>query len=285
MSDPIDRELLRAFDLDRAGKSFEESLFDLDHAEMWVRLGVADSEVSETIFKYCESEFSKQTELILCPLRLGLSLHYIRSLGARHLLSGLIEALIKSGEDKRSDWFGIMNPLFEERDIETNSRAILTARESKRDGVSSFQTLAPLFAATTLGITALDTVALLATREHPSREASIQYVSERLQRGDLEATDHQYVQSWLWDYADLNRDLDSLLPVTVHLLSEKPSRSDILAIRLALLSPESAAAVCESLRGLNGELKSRFLSSLEKQLKRVGKISLWVRCREAIKTI
>ena len=54
MSDPIDRELLRAFDLDRAGKSFEESLFDLDHAEMWVRLGVADSEVSETIFKYCE---------------------------------------------------------------------------------------------------------------------------------------------------------------------------------------------------------------------------------------
>ena len=43
---------------------------------------------------------------------------------------------------KESDWFSVTNPLFEERTIKTNSRALLSARESERDGVSSFQVLA-----------------------------------------------------------------------------------------------------------------------------------------------
>ena len=91
MSDSIDSELLRAFESDRAGKSFEESLYDLTHAEMWVRLGVADAKVSEKVYKHCEAVFSKQNGFVISPLRIGLSLHYVRSLGARHLLSPLAE--------------------------------------------------------------------------------------------------------------------------------------------------------------------------------------------------
>ena len=295
MSNSIDEALLSAFERDRAGESFEVSVFDLNHAEMWVRLGVSDPRVSERIFERCVTQLQATGSSLTqeTALRLGLSLHYIRSLGARHLLNEVLESLTKSceldeGESITQSWYSVDNPLFEVQEVKTECRALISDREASRDKVSAFQAISPFFADQTLGSTALQTIALLSTHNHPARILAINHVSTRLQSAlrkelSLSTQERSFIQAWLWDQADWERDLSALLPMTSTLLNEKRSRVDLLAIRLALLSPKNAVQVCESLGQLEIEVKRQFTESLEKQLKRVGKVSLWVQCRETLK--
>ena len=154
--------------------------------------------------------------------------------------------------------------------------------------MSRFAHLAPLFSESSLGYTALSLIGDLSISGHPAMGRALAHVSAHLSAsvGDrfytetLSADDKLRLSAWLWDHLDLKADLTPLLPVASECLNGRSDRAEVLAIRLALLSPESATLICQSLVSLELEQRQRFAMMLEKQLKRVGKIRLWVSCRE-----
>jgi hypothetical protein len=87
---------------------------------------------------------------------------------------------------------------------------------------------------------------------------------------------------WLWDNWQVEDGLQSLLIIAYRCINGRSDRAEVLALRLALIATEQAEETCAALTELPIDQKRQFATHLEKQLKRVGKIKLWVHCRKAL---
>ena len=269
---------------------------------MWVRLAIVDDTIAQKLYDQCAYalDLAEETHNIL--YQKALALHYIRALGARQLVNKVVEQL-------SNEWFVLNNPLFEleldftqqdqspdqsqdQSSMHSHWHQQLIEVEHKRDGISQFPPLTRLYTAPTMAQTVLNLVHEIALGIDPIRAKLVGIVSVYL------ANDHQanpvskmspneqimaHLRTWLWDQWRNGSQDELMLSMAYHCVLNQPKRAENLALRLALVSPNLAEKACYHLQALPDEQKSFFASSLEKQLKRVGKIKLWVACRTLLK--
>ena len=265
-------------------------------AEQWVREGVCDPLIAQQLFALVEEVLSLPEQH--SALELGLSMHYIRGLSGRHLLMLLSEALSRChhhDEHIQSCWMDIDNPLNEDHPTSPWYQARLND-EQRRDGVSTFAPMNSLYARSSLGKSALVLIADLAPPGHPAKQQALQYASAHLSlytelSDSLDPStryeSHEvplipWLTSWLWDHVDIRDELTPLLPHASRCVQGSEQRQQALAIRLALIRPQDAEEICQALQSLEFKERQNFAKLLEKQLKRVGKIRLWVACRQLL---
>ena len=273
------------------------SPLEVREAAQWVREGVCDPVIADQIFSLIRQVL--ETPDRYNALELGLTLHYIRGLSGRHLLDHLGEALSACLAHDVHDrcWMEIANPLYGITPASPWLESRLTV-ESLRDGVSEFAPLQSLYARPNLGESALALIAELAPPGHPAKQQALRYASAHLSRYTEQSSstirlddDHDvpeahshldWLTSWLWDHLDVRDELTPLLPHAARCVRNSAHRQQALAIRLALIRPEDASRVCQALTSLELTDRQSFSKLLEKQLKRVGKIKLWVLCRQTL---
>lgn len=295
------------------------SLWEVSEASAWVREGVRDAQVADHIFTHVVKVLEDPTD----DEKLALGIHYLRGLGGRHLLSALCEALSAClsassvmeanrktegeaedegitvetvGCDRSRCWLRRTNPLsaYLERastrslddHLETpheRAQRRRYERDALRDGVSQFAELRDLYAHPTLAESALMLIAELAQPGHAARQVGSRYVSDHLSSPDVDPRQRAWLATWLWDHLDPRGTLEPLLPHARSCLSGHPRRIEALAVRLALLIPHEAISACEAMRSLSEAERALFSARLERQLKRVGRVKLWVQCRETLK--
>lgn len=295
--------------------SFEESIFTLEHAEMWVRLAVVDDEVANQLYEHCSSvlqlplhvnSYAQAMEHSNNLYKQALAMHYIRSLGARHLLNHVYQNLsfdqnkeklltteCSTGtsdtinQQKTVNWFVSKNPLYQVSLEHSTWHDELSKVEQKRDGVSHFPPLKRLYAENTMAETALNLVQDIALSIDPIRDKLLRLVNDYLSKFSACDDTETVVRSnslkdWLWSqWRDGIQD-EAMLLIAYQSVKDQPKRAETLALRLALLSPQLAERACSSLKALPNDQKLSFAVALEKQLKRVGRIKLWVSCRTAL---
>jgi hypothetical protein len=206
-------------------------------------------------------------------LRRALALHLARAVGARGLCGAICEAL----EGSPALWRGVSNPLWEVEDRSDRSEA-----PPPGDGVSRFPPTRRAFCAPTLAESALSCVAALAPSAHPARQRASQWaLAEAAALWDGGALEEAAPLALLaWENRDPRASLLPLAPYARALLSLRPELAEPLALRLALLSPHEAPALCAALAALPPSApRHAFERALRKQLGRVGRVRLWVECR------
>lgn len=257
-----------------------------DDAARWVRWGVADEIIAEMLFEQSRDvlEYSENS-----PLKQALALHYIRGLGGRHLLNMVAEILCKCLVLSSDRWqhldhaclFSIKNPLSDYVPQASTWRDIRRAK-LQTDDTSYFVPDQPHFAEETLGRTALTLICELAPSGHSSRQTALCMINHHL-NGEVEYQGSLDKWSdWIWDLSGPRDNLTVLLTHATQALEGRHDRARELALRLALISPEYAEQACRVLSKLGEDTKCIFVNQLEKQLKRVGKVRLWVRCRDIL---
>ena len=309
----LDSSLFELFKQVQEQFSFEDSIFTLEHAEMWVRLAIVDDSIAEQVYKQCSEvlDIASNHELGVkqaneYPNELhkqALAMHYIRALGARQLLNLVYQNLekhskqneafvdddsleiSKQASEKAISWFAIKNPLFSANLDDSAWHNELSIVEHKRDGVSNFPPLKRLYAGETMAETALNLIHEIALSIDPIREQLLRLVNSYLaSRSNL--TSHQFIaqddklRDWLWAQEGIQD--EAMLLIAYQSIKDRPERAETLALRLALISPHLAEKACSNLQALPNDQKLIFATALEKQLKRVGKIRLWVSCRTAL---
>lgn len=78
-------------------------------------------------------------------------------------------------------------------------------------------------------------------------------------------------------------ELPQAIPWARTLLTESPDLANQLASRFALLARDICPELCATLAPLPDDTKLVIANTLRKNLKRMGKVRLWVACREALK--
>lgn len=199
-------------------------------------------------------------------------------------LNKCLENVEESGaHDSHRCWLTRPNPLASiALTHDDEARARRAERAAMRDGVSHFAPLQEVYAHSTLGESALTLIAEIAPPRHPARRAALNFIDAHLQMSSLDEARRDWLSTWLWDHLDMREGLAPLLPYARQILQGHPERAELLAVRLALITPDEALDVCQALQSLPQSERASFGSLLERQLKRVGKISLWVGCREAL---
>jgi hypothetical protein len=284
----LDPQLLEIFEQARRDLSFADSICTPEYADMWVRLAISDHSIADQIFEFCEewlTDLKGVDEASL--LRQALCLHYIRTLGARHLLPKVMKHLSCHhliGETQKC-WFEVPNPLASLSLDQSVWRTFLEQADNHRDGRSYFAPLTQLYYADTMGQTALNLFTEIALSIDPLKADVITLVSEHLsmrEAVEIENKNLLKLGDWLWDNWQVEDGLQSLLIIAYRCINGRPDRSEVLALRLALIAPEQAEQTCAALTKLPIDQKRQFATHLEKQLKRVGKIKLWVHCRKVL---
>ena len=211
---------------------------------------------------------------LLDPLaeRRALAVHLARAVGARGLCEALCEALEASPEG----WRGVVNPLW---------AAEPAPPPPPGDGVSRFPSPRLTFCAPTLAESALACLAALAPSAHPARERASRWALAEAAalwgRGAVEEA--APLARLAWETRDPRAPLLPLAPYAPLLLSLHPELAEPLALRLALLCPHEAPALCAALAPLPpSAARDAFARALQKQLGRVGRVRLWVECRGAL---
>ena len=280
----------------RSSLSSLSSPLNVAEAELWVREGVCDALIADQLFELIQNILRASRDHDACEL--GLSMHYLRGLSGRHLLSVLSEVLsqcLQCHEHIEARcWMQESNPL-NDAHLDTPWFKERLIDEDRRDGVSAFAPMSSLYARPTLGESALVLIAELAPPGHPAKQQALRYASSHLSlytrsaltpERTIDDQNHVHLTSWLttwlWDHLDIRDELTPLLPHASRCLQGSEERQTSLAIRLALIRPQDALEMCQALKTLDLEERKTFATLLEKQLKRVGKIRLWVACRQAL---
>jgi hypothetical protein len=137
--------------------------------------------------------------------------------------------------------------------------------------------------------TALALLLELTPRAHPRYAESLSWASERLGSVSVETTLYIPLLRLVWRAWPAERPLLELSPHLSALLCDDPTQGEPLATRLALFHPEHALEVCEVLaralqtNTLTLNTLNPFMSALEKQLLRVGKVKVWAHCRRLVR--
>ena len=289
MSFYIDSQLLEAFKNEVAAMDFGESVFTVAHAEMWVRVAIADHIIAARIYDLCSQSLhdpivSDDATL----LRQALALHYIRALGARHLLPLVLKALDTQyypENHRKSRWFFTINPLSQMSTEQSAWSDHMQTVEQSRDGQSMFTPLITVYSARTMGETALHLITYLALNSDPIKAQVFEIVKSHLDElsyAPSESREREKLLDWLWDNWQVDHQESGLLNIVEKCVENRNDRLETLAIRLALITTDLAEQVCQQLAQLPMEQKQFFSQNLEKQLKRVGKVKLWVYCRNAL---
>ena len=239
-------------------QALPEVLSEHDRSLFWVRAAVSNPQFAHAVITIADDWLDH-----VSSLKRALSLHFLRALGAR----GRCDRVSRVLTQRPSDWLFIVNPL-----SELNEEASSLIEDStSEDGVSFFPPRKVYFFEETLAETALQLLITLCPPQHSARERAIDW-----------ALAEDSLTVWAWDAWAPQRPHLPLLPSAFRILTDSEEWCEALALRLALFHPQEAPIFCEQLRELEPPRKSVFERTLEKQLRRVGKIKLWVRCRQSL---
>jgi hypothetical protein len=235
-----------------------DALSARDTSLFWVRAAVSNPVFAHAVISIADGWLDHAS-----AFKRALSLHYLRALGAR----GCCERVSKTLTQRPYDWLFIINPLFE---LNEEARPLMEDSTSE-DGVSFFPPRKIYFVEETLAETALQLLITLCPPQHIARESAIDW-----------ALTEPSLTVWAWDAWAPQRAHLPLLQSALKVLNESEEWCEALALRLALFHPQEAPIFCEHLKALHSPQKHIFERTLEKQLRRVGKIKLWVHCRKSL---